>query len=366
MRKDEQKYIAFVKNIKKPFTIFRLWLERIRSQNARLFDVIAEIIKFILPFTSTFAPALFSSTVWVMIGSLLFSSVMYITQWALLTNRQERAVHDEKKKAINELNKLRDINAKELEELKRNIECNNSKQVDMLSNTLSRLRKLVYNISFFTHLVSDKVKKITVEYQMPHNDSAYSKTTDFLHDSLSMLENILSEYYGINICASIKLYARKNMVKTLIRGNRNISDRGGLLRITERDKQLINIKKNYAYQAIIQGELQYFAEGDLTNIKNKTSENAVFFCELGDDFLDYFFATIVMPIRLPVFTKKGQRQEILGILCVDCKEEMPQWSDPSFSTDLSYHIIADYADSLAILLKAIKGYLKEQGRKKAA
>lgn len=81
--------------------------------------------------------------------------------------------------------------------------------------------------------------------------------------------------------------------------------------------------------------------------------------------MDIFSSTIVMPIRIPVYNgmlpEQGEPpQQILGLLCVDCKTEITEWSDNNIKEKRAYHIIADYADSLAMLLKQFRNASRKQ------
>lgn len=358
MKEKQTRFSALVKKAKAPLARFRQCLDEIRSHNPKLFDIVAELLKFLFPFIASFIPALFNSTIWIMIGCLVFSSAMYLTQWALLTNRQERAIHDEREKNKQTIQQIKNTHIKEIQELEQSSNQNNDTQIVVLENRIIRLTKISYGIASFSHNISDEIKRIIAEFRSPRNGGASFRVASFLQNSINTLEKLLSIYYETTICASIKVCLTMSTVKTYTRGYNNCIARGGSLRSNDRDKQPINILNNYAYKAIVKDGLKFFAEGDLTNIHNKVNDDDEFFCEYGEDYLDLFFATVVMPIRLPLFTRRKQKQETLGLLCVDCRKEMPIWSKTDFNFDLGYHIIADYADNLALLFKAFKNYQK--------
>lgn len=204
----------------------------------------------------------------------------------------------------------------------------------------------------FSHVVSDQVKKLTAEIRTMFDDRIVQRITNFLQESINSLEEILSRHFDTDVRASIKLNNGLTTVRTFVRGTHNKASRGGDYRCQELDLRTIEVEENYAYIAIISRGEQFFASGDLLDLKNKYEPDDVFFCEYGDDYYESFIATIVMPIRIPRFDGEKE-QEILGVLCVDTKKEIPEWSDgyEMVKKTRAYHIIADYVDSLAILFK---------------
>lgn len=221
-----------------------------------------------------------------------------------------------------------------------------------VDHTIQILNKQLDDLAGFSHSVSDQVKKLVAEITPPIEGALVNRITLFLQESINSLEDILSEHYGKDIRASIKLTVADGMMKTFARGERNKASRGGDLRCAELSKKAIPIEKNYSYEAIIKREQKFFSAGNLMELVNKFEPDDVFYCEYGDDYIDTFVSTIVMPIRIPLFEQEKE-YEILGLLCIDSDSMIEEWSEPApiMMKKRAYHIIADYADSIAILMK---------------
>lgn len=339
----------------------REWLNSIRSTKPQTFDKAVKIITFLIPFVSCFAPALVTKNWLRAILEFVVLSIILLFQWSTYTNRiieKENKIKALEGELIDKHNKIKDM-GNEIASLNRDAQDYND--LFGLDETAYRERIRVLNQRFdnlagFSHSISHNVKKITAEIEKPTDPRVVMKVTEFLQESLSALEIILSDHYGKEVRASIKITVDEDIVKTYARGRNNISSRGGEYPCSQLNQKPIPIESNYAYIAIVKKQRKFFAEGNLIDMQNKFEDDDVFFCEYGDQYLDLFYSTIVMPIRIPVFTglppeQKEPLQDILGMLCVDCKSEMSEWSMNTLTELRAYHIIADYADSLAILLK---------------
>ena len=339
----------------------REWLNNIRATKPQTFDKAVKVITFLIPFVSCFAPALVTKN-WIRaVLEFIVLSIILLFQWSTYTNRII-----EKENKIKEIEKKLKSEQDRVKELKTEIDSLNKDAQDysdlfgqdeiVYREKIKLMNQQFDSFAGFSHSISDNVKKITAEIEKPTDPRVVMKVAEFLQQSLSALEIILSEHYEKEIRASVKMTVDENNVKTYARGKNNISSRGGEYPCSQLNQKPIPIESNYAYIAIVQKQRKFFAEGNLVDMHNKFEEDDVFFCKYGDDFLDFFYSTIVMPIRIPVFTglppeQKEPIQDILGMLCVDCKSEMPEWSTSTLTDRRAYHIIADYADSLAILLK---------------
>lgn len=310
---------------------------------------------------STFLPV-FITNYWISALAILVTvSFLYLSQWAILTNRRIRELADveniytelyeeEEKLIKNENNELK----KMINELRNN-------DIEDISSYYMNIIKCkdinIYDSVKFTHIVADTVKRQIAK--MPYQD--FSITRDniikYFSDSLNSLEIILSNIYGTEIRASIKLLVSTDKLKTYSRGKNNIKSRGGKVKVISKDRKEISINDNYAYKLIVLDQLQYFAESDLSNLKNKMGDRDVFYCEYGKKYNEIFNSTIIMPIRIPVY-ENGREDgfKILGILCIDSLDILSEWDGLDGQGDdvvntTGYHIIACYADNLYILIK---------------
>lgn len=341
-----------IKSILAPYFIcFRNALEYCRK-NIKIIYYLAETLKFSIPFLGCFAPALVTSTGWLMFGNLILFSSLLTLQWATLTNKANKRVA----KVENEFSKWRKLYG------------------DNEIEKINKLNVFLLSIVNFSHLVSDKVKKLSIEITYHLDGSMRQRVIDFLQESINSIEELLTEHYDATMRASIKLVYNKDSFKTYVRGGKNIESRGGELSIKNLNKKIIPIEHNFAYDAIANKHLNFFAEGNLAHIHNKSEKDDAFFCEYPD-YSDIFCATFIMPIRIPEYRNNTDTHEILGIVCIDCKQEINEWSRSDFKDKLCYHLVADYADNLALLFKTLdsvnktkiknrENYIKYNARKK--
>jgi hypothetical protein len=337
-----------VKKIKKkispPFVALRRWLEDQRRRDSRFFDAFTEGAPFVISFVGTFLPALFSSWWWLIITNFIVFGSIYILQWATLTNKTERLLHEEQQKYEDQLAKYRGRSAQETDKL-----------YTEAVEGIDKWENLTHAVAGFSHSVADDVKKVSQALSdsvgKPMRKSIYS----VLDDGVSDLESILTELYGRKIRASIKLVNDddRNSFKTYARGKNNVDSRGGERKTQRLNKKALLVKKNYAYNAIINQDLMFFAEGNLHDMKNKYEESDEFYCEYPD-YWNTFRASIVMPIRVPEYKNGEEKQVVSGIVCVDCREIFPEWSRDDIMETTGYLVIAGLADSLALLIKKYK------------
>ncbi len=323
--------IATIKSTIAPIFIWvRNYLENLRKKNKCVFDLFSETVKFAIPFIGCFAPAFVTSTGWLMFGNLLLFSSLLTLQWATLTNKADRRV------------------AKVEEEFAAWRKLYGEDEIEKID----KLNSFLFSAIDFSHLVSDKVKKLSTEIAYKIDGSVERRVCDFLQEGINSIEDLLTEHYQVNMRASIKLVYDKKSFKTYVRGAHNIESRGGDLAVKNLNRKILLIENNFAYDAIANKYLKFFAEGNLIDMHNKSEDDDVFFCEY-ENYLDYFCATFIMPIRIPEYRENIDKHEILGIVCVDCNQEINEWSRTDFKDKLCYHIVADYADSLALLLKTL-------------
>ena len=304
---------GLLKVLKSLLLLFRNKLEYLRQKNPKLFDWISIFIKVVWFFLSTFfAGIAYNAIVLVVVMSFAFGGIC-ILQWSLLKNDNDREQQEIRREAA-EKEKMYQAQA-----------------LDVIQ---------------FAHTVAHTIKDQTAK--IPHQDMELTRRNfaDFLNGSLSALETVLSDEYGLTISASVKLCTNHKNLKTYARGKNNIATRGGLAKVRKRDRKEISVKKNYAYIAIIEHQMQYFADGDLQKLSMKEKDEDTFFCELGPEWSDIFVATIIIPIRCPDFSKsvRAMEYEVKGLICIDSAKTMPDWTNSTETA--AYNMTAFLADSI--------------------
>ena len=305
--------IGLWKRLKSLLLQCRNKLECIRKKNPKAFDLAARFIEIVWVFISTFLAGIAPNAILLVVVMSIAFGVMCLIQWALLKNENDR-----------EQEKIRQEAAK--------------KEKKYQAQTLDVIR--------FSHSVAHTIRDQTAK--IPHQEMRLTRgdLADFLNGSLSALETVLSDKYGVTISASAKLCTNHKRLKTFARGKNSIITRGGLAKIKVRDRKEIPVAKNYAYIAIIDRQMQYFADGDLQNLTMKEKDGDKFFCELGSQWNDIFSATIIIPIRCPNFTKVGSaiEYEVKGLICIDSAETIPEWTNSTETA--AYNMTAFLADSV--------------------
>ena len=86
----------------------------------------------------------------------------------------------------------------------------------------------------------------------------------------------------------------------------------------------------------------------------KEKDDDKFYCEYGANWSEYFMATIIIPIRCPNFVGAGEttEYEVKGMICIDTKEKMPQWTKSTESA--AYNMTAFLADSVYGYIEAYR------------
>lgn len=322
--------------ISPPFLKFRKFLETQREKNSKAFDAFADGASLFIALVGSFAPVLFTNLAWLAFITFGLFIILLTLQWALLTNKAERNLNDYKNKILGQKEK------------------DDAKLYTEAIEGMDKWEQLAEDIAGFSHSVADNVKKISQEITFPLSVSTNKRMYTFIQDAVSSLEKVLSNLYGIQIRASIKLAADdENCFKTYARGKNNINSRGGVWKVQKLNKRPLYISKNYAYDAIVNKELSFFAEGNLLNLKNRYKEEDKFYCEYPE-YWKIFKASVVMPIRIPMYTTSDEKQVILGLLCVDTASVFSEWSRADLTDTIGYHVIADLADNLAFFIKAYK------------
>lgn len=314
--------------------------EQIRSKNPHLFDGMANGIQVLWLLISTFWTAVSKSTVLVALGTCLTAVVLYLAQWVLLTNRREREIAKEK-----------EINQTQLNDLVRKLEI-------VAGDAEERSLEMMQ----FAHMVAHEIK-MNIS-RMPNQSIEVTRCDipEFLVGTLNTLERILSDYYGQDICASIKLCNTSNTLRTVARGDKNISCRGGIRKVRMLNGRSIKIERNYAYSSLLKRKFQYFAEGDLRNLSEKEKDYDRFYCEYGNKWPDLFLATIIIPIRCRILSDDAEEYKMLGLICIDSKTPQPDWNQKMNS--YAYQMLAFVADALYSLIDSY--IIAQQNNRKTA
>lgn len=315
-------------------------IESVRKKHPRRFDGISKSIEVIWFLFSTFWTSFLNRPLIAGIATCLAFGALFFCQWVLLTNKEERIVSE-----------IRKTNA--IQQQRKDAE-----SAELLDAERDRTSELVW----FAHAVAHQIKRCIS--RMPYQEIAVTRNdvVEFLQQVLNSLEDNLSEYYNQEICCSIKLCTRPNVLKTFVRGNKNIACRGGSKRVKRLNKEAIHISKNYAYNSIIRKGLPFFAEGDLNHLSEKEMEDDKFFCEYGDRWPEFFLSTIVIPIRYFVLSGDKEECKILGIICIDSKTKNIEWSHSP--NNYAYQITAFIADALYNLIEQY--LLSQEESKKSA
>ena len=316
-----------IEKLKLIFHKTRKAIDQIRKHNPKLFDSSSKVIGYIFSFITAFIPVLTLPDWIIYMLIFLFSSFILTFQWAVLINREERNIasiiqqHEKEKKILEDFYQEQTI---------------------------------MGELACFSHFTAQKVKEIMTTMPTTPNNQSIDTLMEFLNESLNYVEKILSKYYTKEIRASIKLNTLgSNSFMTFGRGTNNISSRGGKTKVATINKKEILIEQNYAYQRIINEQIPYFSEGDLLHLKNKINADDIFFCEYKNYF-DIFKSTIIVPLRFlskTTYTNFQREYTILGILCIDCVELIPEWSKNDISNSFAYHVIAGYADNICALIR---------------
>ena len=332
--KEENKIIRGLKR-------FREQLEKIREKNPKAFDYIVKFVMVLAFFCNVFAPAILSNVWFVFWGEAMLCALLMVLQWATLKNETCRLI-----------NKQREEYERNIDQLFQDYDSEEKEKSKSLEKIIDKTQQQQLAFIAFTHMISHEIKMLSFNLPEISPRLAARSIVQFLKVGIDKVESILNEQYNTSICASIKLSEEKGKLKTYVRGEHNIACRGGQLATSAREIE-VDVTKNYAYDAIINHDLTYFAEGNLLNIHNKMKDDDVFYCEYND-FTSLFYATFIMPIRIPRYEKKDCH-ECLGLICIDCKKEIKEWNNPSFNKMIGYHLVADYADNLALILNKMRG-----------
>ena len=351
-----KKYIVnyVINPIRRVIEIARGILETIRKKRPDLFERAVKFLSFLIPIIGAFFPALLTNNSFRVIAEFLFLSLILVFQWAFHSNRLEAANNQ----LLIEQQKI-DAYEREIKRLQSDDRAfvNYFEETEGLYNKQeAELKTLFGKLASFVHYVTDRAKKIAAAIRTPMNAKTKEDLHTFAQKSLCELESILSNLCKEPIRANIKIRTGEQTLSTYARGCKCIISRCGTYRCQEIDEKEINIADNYAYVAIVRRNQQFFAEGNLASMHNSFEADDVYFCEENNDDWDLYSAEVVMPIRIPQYHEEasiGQTpfQQVFGLLCIDSKQEIPEWSEDDFRSSLAYHIIASYADGIAMLFK---------------
>lgn len=296
------------------------WLKRCQKRNPEVYDRAASFASFLFSLVMLAAPFLSLETVFRVMGELVFFVLF-------LMARDAKA-----EKKLDVVNKSLDERCKHQESLLR-LEFF-EKEKKWSDNIESVKRQYKNNIQF----IKDIAHRAKSEALFP-----MEQNRNFLDFCASTLESILGDEYGKDICASIKVVGTNSnntiCVKTYGAGKNNVAEN----RFSATKEVLL--EENFAYKWIRDEGKKFFACDDL-------SKRNDFFCEYdkipcgGSQSGRPFMSTVVMPIRRPIH-RPGEKQEnnIVGFICIDCKDTLPAWEKDFYNT-AQYNIIADVADNL--------------------
>lgn len=351
-----KKYIVnyVINPIRRVIEIARGILETIRKKRPDLFERAVKFLSFLIPIIGAFFPALLTNNSSRVIAEFLFLSLILVFQWAFHSNRLEAAntqlgIAQEKIEALE-----KQINRLQSED---KVITNYFDETEGIHNKKeAKLESRSYKVASFNHYVNDMAKKLQAAVQFLMNAKIKEDLHAFVQESLNILESILSDYYEVSIRADMKTKIDEETFKTYARGYNNTISRGGTFRCQKNDEKEISINDNYAYSAIVRYGQRFFAEGNLTSMHNIFELDDVYYCEEDNYGWKIYCARIVMPVRIPQYKeeitgKQTQSQQLFGLLCIDCKLEIPEWSENDFCSSFAYHVIASFADGIAMLFK---------------
>lgn len=223
--------------------------------------------------------------------------------------------------------------------------------IESKDNEIIQLNNDLDNLAGFSYTVSNFVNHLTIELKTTSMDVLLTKrVTDFLQKSINTFEELLSSQYHNTISANIKFGIEEDTLKSFIRGRNNVESRKGFFLCPDSYYQSVRFDENYGYHAVIADGYKYFSEGNLKKLSNPVKENDVYFCEYGESYTDIMLSAIVIPLKVPVY-EKNRYKKIIGLLCIDCKDEIPEWSDKKLPETRAYHIISNYAESIAMMMR---------------
>lgn len=306
---------------------FRVWLEEKREKSPKLFDSIFKIVEAVWIILTTFTPVIVQNKYFSAIFICVSFVAIYTTQWALLSNENDRR--------CTELN----------------LKC---------ESQIAAIEQQKLEAARFSHSAAHTIKNNVAN--IPHQELKLTRDAlaNYLKEGLNTLESILTKQYGTKVSASVKLGDRQGKLKTYGRGKNNIESRNGSARVNKLDRKSYTVTSNYAYSAIFNQQLRYFADGDLSNLTMQEKNEDKFFWEYKEPWENYFKATIVIPIRCQSFQDQDADElfEVLGLVCVDANAVIKEWTDNPNS--YGYEITAFFADSL---YNYIAQYLQQQRTK---
>lgn len=297
--------------------IYRAW-ERKRNCNPKFFDSLINVFQFLFTLLSTFLPSVVDNNLVTGFLILVLFSLIHMSKYVAMRTEYEEEI----KKYINE-----------------------NKQQFLCS-------------AKFAHEMVHDIKYSIAKMPYQSIEITRQSVANILVNVLNLLEQDLSEFYKHEICASVKLCLGPRTLKTFARGSKNIVCRGGFVNVTMQNKKNISISDNYAYDLIIKENLQFFASGNLLTLKDKRGMK--FYCEYGCEWSDLFISTVIIPIRCPIKSKSRMIYEVLGLICIDSKEEHKEWDNNK--ENYAYAVTSFVADALYGL---ISSYIEEQRNREA-
>jgi len=317
-------------------------IKSVRNKNYKAFDLAFRFIELAVTILTAIFPVLLNNEFFS--AAIIFFTMMstLFFQWIVLRSKYLKEEQQWVDMCEAEINSSK----KEEQQL-----------VEMCEAEMRHNKEAYYHILKTMHDIVDAIKYQTTGLKQESYRAAKKTMKDFLAKTLTDIEDDLSNCYKTDVRASVKLLCNDGEVKTLGRGRRDIVSRGGDLLLSKKAKKQIHIDDNYAYIAVINNKLKFFAEGDLAKLRNITDEeNPAFFCEYPDWFV-LFKSTIIIPIRALNYDKKSTSDyDIIGLICIDAPQVIEEWNSPKLDQTSGYLIVATFAD-------AMYSYLKEYSKK---
>ena len=310
------------------------FLERRRRKGSEVYDFITQFLSFVLSGLMVLAPFFFSRA-WVRVLVEVVFLSLYVLAREAKKVKEITAIENHHKEDI------KHIESQNADKLKKQQETND-RLIKEHQAKEKGLEEKMNRVVAFAHRVADKAKK--------HEAQPLNSNEDFFCECADDVEKILSEEYNKDISVSIKVIGQdpgsdKMYVSTLGAGENNIG--AGRFCATKK----VNIADNYIYTSLINSGNKYYSNPDLTKFTPTREGKTIPLCEYGNRWRDYFVSTIVIPIRYVSEEGNTLLHNIVGFVCVDCKDVITDWGQPKLIRTNPYHIIAIVADSLAQVLK---------------
>lgn len=210
----------------------------------------------------------------------------------------------------------------------------------------------------FIHDIRDNVKELDKTEKILCNGNAdviqitrksmFQILANNMQNYVDFISELLTEYCKTTISVCIKIVTIENndinnpLAMTLVRSTNTRKKR-------LKNNETVKINENDDFKYLYNGANTFFGAADLISKHNEGNYNVE---ERIDIWKDKYKSTLIAPIRY--YSKHSRNNnvdvefEILGFLCIDANEILPQWEDIN-SYELK--ILAIFADTMYIYLK---------------